>query len=282
MDAALDLTIRPVRPADKERVSEMVREIWDGHDYLPQRFDDWVGDPAASFQAFELDGTVVGVHRLRPIASGLIFYEGMRVDPALQRQGIGSAMLEAAIEEAGAAGFHEMRLVSANPHAIRLFGRRGFERRAWLTSWLAGRVEGGDPARVADPADAGRLAAGVKDDPAYAAYGGVSSYWSAPLDIDEALLRQLASEGLIRVNGRALAGLSPTRTDRLGVNFVFGSGAALQDLLMALRFEADIDGMDGVWLAAPPDHPATGDLQAVGYDFSDDLRFGVFSLRLDR
>lgn len=260
----------------------MVREIWDGHDYLPQRFDDWVGDPAASFQAFELDGTVVGVHRLRPIASGLIFYEGMRVDPALQRQGIGSAMLEAAIEEAGAAGFGEMRLVSANPHAIRLFGRRGFERRAWLTSWLAGRVEGGDPARVADPADAGRLAAGVKDDPAYAAYGGVSSYWSAPLDIDEALLRQLASEGLIRVNGRALAGLSPTRTDRLGVNFVFGSGAALQDLLMALRFEADIDGMDGVWLAAPPDHPATGDLQAVGYDFSDDLRFGVFSLRLDR
>jgi hypothetical protein len=175
-----------------------------------------------------------------------------------------------------------MRLLSGAANAIRLFNRRGFERRAWLTGWVAGRVEGGDPARVAAVEDAATLAERVKADAAYASYGGVSSYWSAPLDIDEALLRQLASEGLIRVNGRALAGLSPTRTDRLGVNFVFGTGAALQDLLMALRFEADADGMDGVWLAAPPDHPAAGDLKAVGYDFPDELRFGVFSLRLNR
>lgn len=269
-----------MRPADRERVTEMVRGVWGGHDYLPERFDDWVADPGASFQAVELDGRLVGVQRLRPIAPGLLLYEGMRVDPELQGQGIGARMLEAAIAEARANGFREMRLLSGNPHAIRLFERSGFVRRASFTGWTASRVEGGDPARVASPADAAALAERVRTDPAFAAYGGLSSYWSAPLDIDEALLRRMAEEGLLRVNGRALAGLSPTRTDRLGVSFLFGSGAALQDLLMALRFEADADGMAGVWLAAPAEHPAAGDLQAVGYDFADDARFGVYSLRL--
>lgn len=282
MGTALELTQRPVRPADRERVLEIVREVWGGHDYLPDRFDGWVADPAASFLAVELEGEVVGVHRLRPIGSGVMLYEGMRVDPRLQGQGIGAAMLATAVEEARRTGFGELRLLSGNPAAIHIFERAGFQRRAWLTAWTTSRVEGGDPARVASPADVAALAQLVRTDPAYAAYGGVSGYWAAPLDIDETLLRGLAEQGLVRVNGRALAGLSPTRTDQLGVNFVFGSGAALQDLLMTLRFEADIDSMVGVWLVAPPDHPAADDLRSVGYDSADDVRFGVFALRLDR
>lgn len=258
----------------------MTREVFGGHDYLPEVFDDWVADPAGSFQAVEIEGEVAGVQRLRPIGAGLALYEGMRVDPARRRQGIGAAMLGLALAEARAGGVREVRLLSGNPDAIRIFERAGFRRLSTLTGWVAGRVEGGDPARVASPADAAALAERARSDPVFGLYGGVSSYWAEPVDIDEALLQRLAAGGLIRVNGRAFAGLSPTRTDRLGVNFVFGSGGPLQDLLMALRFEADADGMEGVWIAAPPDHPAAGDLRAVGYDSRDDWRFGVFALRL--
>lgn len=261
---------------------EIVRDVWDGHDYLPEVFDEWVADPAGSFQAVEVEGEVVGVQRTRPVAPGVLYYEGMRVESRSRGRGIGAAMLEAAIEEARAAGFREMRLMSGNPAAIRIFERAGFERLSWLAGWLAGRVEGGEPARVPSPADAADLAERVRADPAFPLYGGVSSYWRAPVDIDAQLLAELAAGGFLRVNGRALAALSPLRTDRLGVNFVFGSGAALQDLLMALRFEADADALDGVWLAAPAEHPAAGDLRAVGYDFRDDSRFGVFALRLVR
>lgn len=281
MDAAPDLTIRPVRPADRDRVMEIVAGVWDGHDYLPRVFDDWVADPSSSFQAVELDGVVVGVQRVRPIAPGLALYEGMRVDAALRGRGIGSSMLAAAIEEARGAGFGELRLVSANDDAIRIFERAGFRRRCWVAGWTASRVEGGEPARLPSPEAAAALFPQVEADPAYSLYGGLVPYWAAPVDLDAARLGALAGEGLLRVNGRALAGLSPMRTDRLGVNFVYGSGAALQDLLTALRFEADSDGLAGVWLAAPPDHPAEGDLRAVGYDCPDGWRFGVFTLRLE-
>jgi len=48
-----NLTIRPVRPSDRKRVVEMTRDIWDGHDYVPRVFDDWVSDAGAAFQAIE-------------------------------------------------------------------------------------------------------------------------------------------------------------------------------------------------------------------------------------
>ena len=39
---------------------------------------------------------------------------------------------------------------------------------------------------------------------------------------------------------------------------------------MALRFEADTDGLDHVTIALPRDHPAALDLTASGYDLAND------------
>ena len=271
-----ELTLRPVRPQDRARVIEMVAEVWEGNDYLPSVFDQWAADPSASFQAAELDGLVVGVQRLRPIGSGLLLYEGMRVDPKHQGRGIGHAMLAAALEEARRMGATRVRLVTANPVAMRIFEAASFDRLTEVRPWTASRVEGGDPARVPPAGEAGTLAELARSDPAFALYGGVEPYWFEPADLDEQHLAERIEDGLIRVNGRAFAGLSPTRTDWLGVNFVFGRGAALQDLLMALRFEADADGMQGVWLAAPVEPPFAEDLRAVGYDSAIDNRFFVY------
>ena len=74
-----ELTYREVRPADRERVREISAGVWEGTDYLPSTFEEWVQDPGASFQAAEEDGLVVGLQRLRPIATKLMFYEGLRV-----------------------------------------------------------------------------------------------------------------------------------------------------------------------------------------------------------
>lgn len=259
---------------------EMVAEVWDGSDYIPRVFDEWAADPSASFQAAELDGVVVGIQRLRPIGSGVLLYEGMRVDPQYQGRGIGRAMLAAALEEAERMGGRQVRLVTANPTAIRIFDAAGFQRLTEIVAWTAGRIEGGDPARVPSLTDAARLLEIARADPAYQLYGGVEPYWFEPVDLDQDHLVRRIEQGLVRVNGRAFAGLSPTRTDWLGVNFVFGQGAALQDLLMALRFEADADAMDGVWLAAPADPPFADDLQAVGYDSADNNHFSVYGLEL--
>ena len=50
-----DLQLRPVRPADRDRVREITRDVWEGRDYIPRVFDSWVSDAGASFQAAEID-----------------------------------------------------------------------------------------------------------------------------------------------------------------------------------------------------------------------------------
>jgi hypothetical protein len=91
-----DLTLRPVRPADYDRIVEITQDVWEGRDYIPRVFERWVADSAASFQAAELEGEVVGVQRTRPFAPGLVWYEGLRVASSHHRQGIARAMLASA------------------------------------------------------------------------------------------------------------------------------------------------------------------------------------------
>src|SRR4029077_19934481 len=122
------LNLRPVRPADRDRVVEMTPDVWGGHDYVPEGFDVWVSASGAASQALERDGVLVGLQRLRPYASGLVWYEVLRVASTHRRQGLAPTMLDSAIAEASEQGFREMRLVTGNPAAATLFGNLGFER----------------------------------------------------------------------------------------------------------------------------------------------------------
>jgi hypothetical protein len=201
-----------------------------------------------------------------------MFYEGLRVAATHRRRGIGRAMLRHAVDEARSLGFERMRLFTGSREAVSLFSSEGFRQLFDCVVWAAGRVEGGDPPRLASPADAQSLAAKVADDPAFAVYGGTNASWDGVLDVDAGLLERLASEGLVRVGagGRALALLRGDARRRLPVTFLAGSGTALQDLLEELRFEADSVDLSQVLVLAPLQHPAAGDMREVGYDLEED------------
>jgi GNAT superfamily N-acetyltransferase len=278
-----ELTLRPVRPADRDRVLEMTRDIWDGHDYLPRVFDDWVSDASAAFQAMEVDGVVVGLQRLRPYAQGLLWYEGLRVASSHRRQGIARVMLESAIAEGREQGFSEIRLGTGNADAVPLFESVGFARLVDVRWWQAPRVEGGDPARIPDPSEAERLWSSVAQSPGLDLYGGVAADFAAAHDLGPTELARLAGTGMLRAvpGGRALAGLRQPWGDNISVVFIAGKGAALRDLLFALRYEADADAADHVSIALPRDHPAGVDMQASGYDLAnaDDSAY-IYGLKL--
>jgi N-acetylglutamate synthase-like GNAT family acetyltransferase len=278
-----DVVIRPVRPADRERVIELTRDIWDGHDYVPRVFDDWVSEAGATFQAIELDGVVVGLQRLRPYASGLIWYEGLRVASTHRRQGLAHAMLRSAIAEAREQTFREMRLATGNPSAARLFEEFGFERLQDDRWWKGGRVEGGESARIPDPSEAEKLWAGIAASPGIELWGGVTSDFQGAQDLGAAELSRLAAIGMLRAGpgGRAIATLRRPWGDSLAVAFLAGKGGALRELLLALRFEADADGLAEVSVTLPRDHPAADDLRASGYDFAnDDDTSYIYALKL--
>lgn len=267
----LNLQLRPVRPADRERILELTKDVWGGHDYVPRVFDDWVSNASATFQAVEVDGVVVGLHRLRPYAPGLIWYEGLRVASSHRRQGIARAMLDSAIAEAREQGFAEIRLGTASEAAIRLFENAGFKRLVDVRWWQATRVEGGEPARIPDPSEADKLWLAAAGSPGLDLYHGVTADFAEAHDIGPAEFARLAGLGMLRAvaGGRAVAGLRRPWGESVSVAFIAGTGATLRDLLFALRYEADADGVDHVTVALPRDHPAADDMQASGYDLAN-------------
>jgi GNAT superfamily N-acetyltransferase len=270
-DPSFDLQLRPVRPADRDRIFEITRDVWDGRDYVPRVFDSWVSDAGASFQAAEIEGVLVGVQRLRPYAPGLVWYEGLRVAPSHRRQGVARAMLTASIEEAREQGFRQIRLATRDLPAVHLFESAHFHRMVEMKWWRGPRVEGGEPARIPDPADAKRLWPAVASGAGFELYAGICPDMNGARDLDAEELERLARDGLIRVGpgGRAVALLREPWGQNIAVSLVAGRGGALRELLMALRFEADADGLNHVTINLPPGHPAEEDLKATGYDFAD-------------
>ena len=278
-----DLLIRPVRRADEERIVEMTRDVWDGHDYIPRVFERWVSDAGAEFQAAEVDGVLVGLQRLRPYAPGLMWYEGLRVASTHQRRGVARAMLKAAIEESREHGFKEMRLATRDSPAVQLFESAGFRRLTTANWWRGLRVEGGEPARIPDPAEADRLWAMVAASKGIELYGGVFPDMNGARDLGARELERLARDGMLRVGpaGRALAALRSPWAQNIAVSLVAGTGGSLREVLMALRFEADADGLTHVTVNLPPGHPAEEDLEATGYDLADAERPGyIYALAL--
>ncbi len=278
-----DLVIRPVRSADRERVADLTRDIWDGHDYVPRVFDDWVSDSASAFQAIELDGIVVGLQRMRPYAPGLLWYEGLRVASSHRRQGLARHMLQSAIAQAREQNFREMRLATGNPGAAKLFEEVGFVRLQDNRWWKGIRVEGGESPRIPGPSEAEKLWAGIATSPGIELWGGVTADFQGARDLGAKELSRLAGIGMLRSGpgGRAIVALREPWGNNISVAFVAGKGGALRELLLALRFEADADGLDDVTVAIPRDHPAGEDLRASGYDLAnDDDTSYIYGLKL--
>ena len=277
------LTLRPMRPADRPRVVEICKDVWDGHDYMARVFEDWVADAGSTFHAAELEGVVVGLQRLRPYAAGLIWYEGLRVATTHRRQGLARAMLTAAIAEAKEHGFREMRLATGNVGAARLFDSAGFIRLVDARWWRGTRIEGGEPARMPDPSEAQKLWSAVEKSPGLELYHGIAPDFNGARDLGVAEFERLARIGMLRAGpgGRALVGMREPWGENLAVAIVAGRGGALRELLMSMRFEADADGLDHVTVTLPRDHPAADDLTASGYHLAnDDDSSYIYGLKL--
>jgi ribosomal protein S18 acetylase RimI-like enzyme len=120
----MSLVVRPLMDDDRSWLTGFMTERWGapvaaGGGRL-HRLDDLPG-----FAAVSADGTVAGVVTYLIEAD---VCEVVSIDAAVQREGIGTALLEAACEAAGAAGCRRVRLITTNDNvdALRFYQRRGF------------------------------------------------------------------------------------------------------------------------------------------------------------
>ena len=81
-------TLRPMTPADKPAVLAIASRTWEGGDYLPFVFDDWIADTDGEFVAVLLEGRVVGSGKLTFLTPHDAWLEGLRKNPEVTEGGL--------------------------------------------------------------------------------------------------------------------------------------------------------------------------------------------------
>jgi len=94
----MGIILRKVKASDKERILEISSRIWEGYDYIPSVFDEWLNDSQGFFACAELDGSVAGFGRCLKVNDEYFWLEGLRTDPKLQGHGVGKALTDCFIE----------------------------------------------------------------------------------------------------------------------------------------------------------------------------------------
>jgi len=217
------------------------------------------------FQAAEIEGTVVGLQRLRPYAPGLVWYEGLRVASTHRRQGLARTMLASAIAEAKDQDFERCGWPPATRAPLDFSRPQGSSGGSTLDGGAPGEWKVVSPLGSRTSQRPRSWWAAIRTSPGLDLYRGVTADFNGARDLDAAELERLGSIGMLRAGpgGRAVVGLRDPWGENLAVGFVAGQGGALRELLMSLRFEADADGLDHVTVALPRDHPAAGDMTAT-------------------
>lgn len=98
--ARLKVTCRPARAEDTADVMELTRTIWEGEDYIPHVWQDWLADTQGVLAVAEYGGHVLGLGKLTRLAAGSSraaggskaagqwWLEGLRTHPEYEGRGV--------------------------------------------------------------------------------------------------------------------------------------------------------------------------------------------------
>jgi GNAT superfamily N-acetyltransferase len=110
----LRFMVREARPSDKMPLMSFIKDVWGGHDYIPHVWDDWIGDKSARMFVIEADGMPIALNRVRFLADGSAWFEGVRVHPEYRRMGLASMLGDNAMRVAVENGAPVFRLTSGS------------------------------------------------------------------------------------------------------------------------------------------------------------------------
>jgi RimJ/RimL family protein N-acetyltransferase len=139
-------TVRRMEPGDKPAMMEIAARIWEGTDYLPAVFDDWVADREGEFAAVLLDGKLVGCGKLTFHTPTDAWLEGLRKDPRVREKGLGASVARYFFSQlARRRDLTSIRFTTyvKNAASIAINERMGFRRRTVLSvkAWQGTRAE---------------------------------------------------------------------------------------------------------------------------------------------
>lgn len=273
----------------------MVATVWDGHDYIPSVWDEWLRDPAGPLLVGEQEGRPVALAKLTGVGAGQDWFEGLRVAPEQRGRGLARLMLARCVELARQRGARVLRYCTSvhNPTMHRVAEEFGF-RLCYLAQWytaerLAPGAEGQRPAEQTTALGPERLAellGQLAGSPLLRLTGGLYSYSWLAQELTEARLREHLERGEVRglAGGRAWAVAPPSEWGGRWLAHAEGDPAELARIFTALRHDPEPHDGPALRMQLPAATPWLPALLAAGlergehdqhlYELSIDARSG--------
>lgn len=179
----MDVELRDAVGGDLSEVTEFADETWDGWDFVPDVWDDWLEEGVTLVA--ETDGMVVGtVHAVT--RGDEAWLEGLRVHDDYRREGVGSALLDAVLERLDVRVARGMTF-DENDAAVSLLESAGFER---VASVRHARGFGFPYGTTLEEANYDESLQVVRGSDAFADFGGLYAttdwrMWSVPESVDD-------------------------------------------------------------------------------------------------
>lgn len=269
--AQMDFRIRPARAEDKGPLMSFIKDVWGGHDYIPEVWDDWLKDPAGKMFVVELDGVPVGMNHLKFLEDGSAWFEGVRVHPDFRGRGLASMLGENSMKIARNRGVDTFRLTSGshNKTAHRQIARINFAEVARFSAYQPrGKVRPRqtDDAIKATAKEFSQVLSQIEQTKEYELGRGVFWHnWTAT-SLSPQVARRLVAEGAVWRNGEAVAvvregGEGNKRWEELC--FIGGPESGAWRLMISL-FGRNA-GVTDQWVFLPQKSPLIHKVRAGGF-----------------
>jgi GNAT superfamily N-acetyltransferase len=251
---------------------ELTRDVWEGSDYVPYVWDEWLRDASGWLMVASLGGRVVGLQHIERQEDGSAWVEGIRVAADVRDRGIGGAMLRRAVQWAQEHACPWIRLAtsSENPASNRIAKRNGLVLLGTFASQQTDpRAGGRDGAHVASPVEYAQvrdfLAASLGDDPSRWVH---TEAWTAHSLTEQRLRTLLAMESVVVCGSGpdavAIATMNVARPS-LRIGFLRGTPEGMERLCLWLRASAADNGVSVLRANVLSDSDTLSALAASGF-----------------
>ncbi|MBT9175841.1 MAG: hypothetical protein DDT20_00141 [Firmicutes bacterium] len=88
------LELRPAKAEDKEAILAFCQQTFAWGDYIHYVYDQWLTDANGDMTVATVDGVPVALSRVRYLSPTEAWFEGLRVNPAVRRHGMGKAIAQ--------------------------------------------------------------------------------------------------------------------------------------------------------------------------------------------
>jgi GNAT superfamily N-acetyltransferase len=138
------IVCRPALPKDTADAMELTSLIWEGDDYVPGAWVDWLDDHQGMLAVAEYGGGVVALGKLTAIDQNNWWLEGLRVHPDYEGWGVASHLHDYLIDYWTKHGHGLVRLATSSKREAvhHLCKRSGFRKVGEVASYKAAAVPG--------------------------------------------------------------------------------------------------------------------------------------------